>query len=135
MSNFDDVREMYERYGFDLPSEPRLLSTEREGEDETSAFNFRLSFMQEELAEFHFAHTRGDLAGAADALIDLVVVAMGTAAMMGLPWRELWDDVQRANMSKVPGRTRRGVGFDLIKPAGWEGPKTEEILRRRGIEL
>ena len=36
-----------------------------------------------------------------DALIDLTYVAMGTAYMMGLPWQDLWDEVQRANMSKV----------------------------------
>src|SRR5690606_15968618 len=110
--------------------EPRLLSDEVQGDDRKSEFEFRYEFMYEELCEFQEAHIKGDLAGAADALIDLVVVAMGTAVMMGLPWELLWDDVQRANMSKVRGVTSRGVGADLMKPEGWEAPKTDEILAR-----
>ena len=70
----------------------------------------------------------------ADALVDLVYVAKGTAAMMGLPWRALWDDVQRANMSKVKGETHRkmGCGADIAKPPGRLPPETGAILRAAG---
>jgi predicted HAD superfamily Cof-like phosphohydrolase len=127
MSNFNDIVEMHQRYGFDHGGEPRLLDM-TPTHDGPSAYSFRFDFMQEELDEFAEAHEEGDLAGAADALIDLVVVAMGTAVMMGLPWQVLWDDVHRANMSKERGQTSRGVGFDLVKPEGWKPPMTELLL-------
>ena len=70
----------------------------------------------------------------ADALIDLAYVAMGTGVMLGLPWQPLWDDVQRANMSKVRGVTGRGHAVDLAKPPGWVAPKTQEILIAHGYD-
>lgn len=73
-----------------------------------------------------------DLSGQADALVDLVYVAHGTAVMLGLPWKHLWDDVQRANMSKVRGMTKRGHAVDVTKPEGWVGPQTERILAGAG---
>lgn len=73
-----------------------------------------------------------DLALQADALIDLVYVAMGTAVMMGLPWECLWEDVHRANMAKAQGVGKRGNLVDVIKPLGWEAPHTEEILLAYG---
>lgn len=80
--------------------------------------------------ELHALYTDQDLPLQADALVDLVYVVKGTAAMMGLPWRALWDDVNGANMRKEPGETHRKMGFgaDIRKPEGWVGPKTVEIL-------
>ena len=54
--------------------------------------------------------------------------------MMGLPWQELWDDVQRANMAKERGTTKRGNVVDVMKPAGWQPPKTQEILVSHGYD-
>lgn len=73
-----------------------------------------------------------DMAGQADALVDLVYVALGTAVMLGLPWDWLWNDVQRANMAKVRGVTHRGHAVDVTKPPGWQGPQTQRILDLAG---
>jgi len=73
-----------------------------------------------------------DLAGQADALVDLVYVIKGTAVMQGLPWVELWGDVHGANMVKVLGATKRGDRVDVTKPPGWVGPRTEDILDEAG---
>lgn len=106
----------------------------------------RLKFIDEELNELieatgvrrkingHYAvcSTKPqDLAAQADALVDLVYVIKGTAIRLGLPWEELWDDVQRANMAKVEG-TIVGYKSGAIKPEGWVPPRTEEILKRWG---
>ena len=44
-----------------------------------------------------------------------------------------WDDVQRANLTKrralTASESKRGSLNDVIKPPGWVGPKTEEILK------
>lgn len=116
---------------FDLPrpKTPQLL--------DSYTFHFREGFLREELDEFYTAHQHADLAGAADALVDLVYVALGTAIMMGLPWQALWDEVQRANMSKVRAASaedsKRGSTLDVVKPPGWVAPDISAVLRRAGV--
>jgi len=95
----------------------------------------RIRFMQEELDEFKEAAGTQDLALLADALVDLVYVAKGTAVMMGLPWEALWDDVQRANMEKVIGATHRGNLVDVCKPLGWTPPQTKQVLADAGYTI
>lgn len=94
----------------------------------------RVECMQEELDEFKAAVATQDLAEQADALIDLVYFAKGTANMLGLPWEALWADVHRANMAKEAGVGKRGHMVDCIKPEGWVGPQTSKILLARGYQ-
>lgn len=130
-SNFDDVGEFHEKFGLPAvrrthPVHPQLLDHDM--------FRFRLKFLEEELSEFVHAQHAQDLAKAADALIDLVYVAMGTAHKMGLPWQELWREVQRANMAKERAtsadQSKRGSTFDVIKPPGWQPPDIDGVLRK-----
>ena len=120
----EDVRAFYEKFQQPMSITPttNLVTPTRIAE--------RAAFMQEELNEFNQGAVTNDLAAMADALIDLVYVAKGTAIEMGLPWEELWQDVQRANMAKVIGTTHRGIKIDVAKPPGWVGPHTEEILKQ-----
>lgn len=124
-SNFDDVKGFHEKFGVPVGKYPKLLNED--------ALKFRTAFMFEELNEFIYHHAREDLSEAADALIDLVYVVLGTAVWMGLPWQELWDEVQRANMSKVPAE-KQPYGarhqFDVRKPEGWRPPDIAGVLRR-----
>jgi hypothetical protein len=93
--------------------------------------------MLEELGEFDTAAEAQDLAKMADALIDLVYFAKGTAVLLGLPWEELWDDVHRANMAKERGaKMRQGHlhKVDAVKPEGWIPPTTEHILAVAGYD-
>lgn len=114
---FQDVRDFHIKFGQLNFYEPGFL-TRRKLEE-------RARFLQEELNEFLESKTL-DLQ--ADALIDLVYVAMGTGVMMGIPWEALWDDVQRANMAKVRGTTHRGNLVDVCKPPGWVPPQGAWIL-------
>jgi len=93
----------------------------------------RVNHMQEELDELKRAALSQDLAGQADALVDLVYVAKGTAVMMGLPWKELWNEVQLANMRKVPQTTAR-MRHDVVKPPGWRPPNIEGTLKSFGYD-
>lgn len=144
MSDFTDVRDFQLKFNQIVSFSPRHLTKRKLAE--------RANFMLEELKEFlegaglDLVQTNredftcvsyGDpqnMAKMADALIDLVYVAMGTAVMMGLPWKDLWDDVHRANMAKVPGVTHRGNKVDVMKPPGWVPPHTEEILATFGYK-
>jgi len=124
LSNYEDVAVFHEKFGLTYDGKPRLLDAE--------TVRFRLKFLEEELMEFRVSAISDDLPGMADALIDLVYVAMGTAYMMGLPWQQLWAEVQRANMSKVrassEAESKRGSSLDVIKPRGWQGPDIEGVL-------
>src|SRR5882672_8713262 len=118
------VRIFMEKFGILLNGRPVHLTRKR--------LEDRMECMAEELVEFEQAAHAQDLAGMADALIDLVYFAKGTAAQLGLPWEALWNDVQMANMRKERGVTKRGQLVDVMKPPGWVGPRTIEILRDAG---
>lgn len=128
-SNFNDVGKFHRRFGI-----PSSADTEPPHVLDEDVYEFRRKFMQEELDEFRDAWDAGDLAGQADALIDLAYVVFGTAHLMHLPWQALWDEVQRVNMEKVRApsaeSSKRHHHFDVIKPEGWTPPDIEGVLRR-----
>lgn len=91
-------------------------------------FQYRVTFLREELDEFVKAHAAGDLTGAADALADLVWVALGTAHFLGLPFNPVWAHVRHANMLKERARTgdashKRGAAEFIRKPPDWVSPE------------
>lgn len=135
MSNFGDVGWFHKRFelhevSWDGDPGPTEITPE--------LLEFRTRFLKEELQEFTDASLVMDHAAMADALIDLVYVAMGTAHFFGYPWQELWDDVQRANMAKERAaadgsNSARQSAWDVVKPEGWVPPKTAEILAKHGF--
>ena len=133
-SNFDDVGAFHQKFG--LPNSNEGI--ERRPLD-YETYEFRRDFLLEEVREFIEAFETDDQAGMADALIDLVYVAMGTAHLMGLPWQVLWNEVQRANMTKQRASedgsdSKRGNSLDVVKPPGWTPPDIEGILERHWRE-
>lgn len=152
-SYYDDVGDFHRK--FDLPNDrdtrPAALAKD--------VATFRAKFLLEELAEFfeatgfavqaHSLRIMGkvlpdfppqgqtDLEDAADALADLVYVAFGTAHMMGLPFDDIWAEVQRANMTKVRAssaqdmRSKRGHAFDVVKPEGFRPPNHAPAIDRK----
>ena len=97
-------------------------------------FSQRVKFLEEEIEELGQAYIDKDLVGVADALADLVYVAIGTAHMMGIPFDQVFKVVHAANMRKLRGMTKRGMAYDAIKPEGWVGPEAEiaAILKEAG---
>ena len=85
----------------------------------------------EELAEYTQAITKKDDAGALDALIDIVYIALGTAWLFNMPFEKGWREVQIANMKKIRAKSKskkRGTEFDVIKPKGWKAPNIDRIV-------
>lgn len=124
-----DVAAFHHKFGLLLSEQPTHLTKRKLQE--------RFECMLEELNEFRDAakidsDEPQDLALMADALVDLVYFAMGTSAMMGLPFGDLWADVHNANMRKIRGISHRGHAVDCIKPAGWVGPQGLSILQAYG---
>lgn len=65
--------------------------------------NLRINLLAEELDELRVAIAQNDLVGIADALCDLQYVLSGAVLEFGLgsKFKELFDEVQASNMSKV----------------------------------
>ena len=82
---------------FDLPivDKPGIPSKER--------CELRISLLEEELRELKTAIANGDIVEAADAFSDLQYVLSGAILEFGLgeKFKELFDEVQRSNMSKT----------------------------------
>ena len=83
------------------------------------------------------AHAARDEVGVKRALIEFYNNVLYAASDMGITqemWDDFWSDVQRANMSKEralkASDSKRGSAWDVIKPAGWVGPRTEDILAK-----
>ena len=86
-------------------------------------FKFRKEFLAEELTELEDAKSADDVV---DALIDLLVVAIGTLDSFGVDGQKAWDEVHTKNMQKHagsnPSRPNEFGLPDLIKPPGWKPP-------------
>ena len=124
----DLVKAMHNKFGLENTSGPHDLV-----EDEKQ---FRADAMLEELNEYIAATT---LVDQYDALLDLIVFAVGTLERHGFPLLAGFEKVMEANMNKELGQngTKRG-GFkrDLVKPAGWTAPeaKLQLILDRQFVD-
>ena len=102
---------------------------------------YRINMIKEEVGELDEAYkayvedpnTR-KLVDIVDALIDQAYFVIGTIELMGLDFDAHWDEVHRANMSKVRGMKASRPdtrGFDMVKPTTWVGPEAghHNILR------
>ncbi len=137
----EELNELAEGYGLDLTYEltPKVVRCPYcDGKDCEKCCNGSL------LAEDLPGGLPQDLPKIADALVDLVYVALGTAHMHALPWQKLWDDVQRANMSKErcgidhhfesdPDDPRCGYRHD--KGYRCNQPKAKHSLRGNALDV
>lgn len=144
-SDFDSVGDFHQKFGLDNTT--HQLTSPHEISDDLR--DFRIAFLLEELTELcegyglelNYEITANgkppDLARVADALVDLSYVTLGLAHMHGLPWPELFAEVQRANMTKERAKadgsnSTRKSGFDVVKPEGWTPPDIEGVLKKAG---
>ena len=109
----DDMRAFTVKFGFD------------KDKFDKEKLKFRNQLLTEELLEIQQALGAKDAEEVVDGLIDLVVIAVGTLVLAGVDVDKAWNEVMRANMSKVrgvkKGRENSG-GFDVTKPEGWKAP-------------
>lgn len=142
MTMFDDVGSFHGKFGLDY-SPPALFHKTSIQEGQTPEPHvelpneiraFRLNFLEEELDELREGYEEENLEKVADALIDLIYVALGTAHLHHLPFDAMWQEVHNANMQKrralIAGDSKRGSVFDVVKPEGWKPPNHKAILRQ-----
>jgi len=111
------VKAMHKKFGLENATGPHDLV-----EDEKQ---FRADAMLEELNEYIAATT---LVDQYDALLDLIVFAVGTLERHGFPLLAGFEKVMEANMTKELGQNgnkRGGFKRDLDKPAGCTAPEAQ----------
>lgn len=118
---FEDIQLMHAHYGITKFIKSADIQTKKHYLD------FRLGFIKEEYTELVKAYQAKNSNELVDALIDILVVTIGTLDTLGIDIDKAWDDVYKANMSKVIGenkkRTYKMEGLpDLVKPEGWTAP-------------
>jgi Phosphoribosyl-ATP pyrophosphohydrolase len=113
---------------FDLPKGVGQL----EDEDHVG---FRFIAMREELVELRAAIDQRNHAEILDALVDLTYFVLGTARTFGFlhVFGLAWERVHNANMRKVRAasaeQSKRGSGFDVVKPEGWVAPDLSDLVQ------
>ncbi|GAK03285.1 hypothetical protein JCM19037_1598 [Geomicrobium sp. JCM 19037] len=112
---YADVAEFHRKFGHPVAEKPAKL-------DEARAQQ-RYGYMREELDEFSDAASVTDQA---DAMIDLIYLALGTLVEMGVRPAELFEIVHDANMSKLwaDGQPRYDQATGkVLKPPSFIAPE------------
>ena len=127
MSYFKDIQYMHSKHEIEYVGEPRDLPKETQ--------NLRLKLLLEEFNEYNLAVIKKDRHEILDALVDICVVAIGTAAQHGFDFDEAWDRVLAANLKKYAAKTpediersKRKIHGDLVKPEGWVAPDLRDLV-------
>ena len=91
----NQVAEFHQTYRHPIEKKPVIPSPRR--------CKLRVELIAEELKEFEHAIEMNDLVGVADALCDIQYVLSGAVLEFGMgeKFRDLFDEVQRSNMSKA----------------------------------
>jgi len=93
MSNFEDVKIFMKTFG-------QMIKTKPQFPDEKT-MRLRYELIKEELNELEEAMKTKNLKEVADALTDILYVTYGAGCAYGIDLDKCFEEVQRANMSKL----------------------------------
>lgn len=94
-NGLNDVAQFHRTFGAPILDQPSIPSSDR--------CDLRVALIQEELNELKEAIADNDMVEVADALADIQYVLSGAILEFGLAdrFKEIFDEVQRSNMSKT----------------------------------
>ena len=118
-----DISQMHQKFGV------HEAVNKMDKETLAKMLEFRAACIREELDELDEAIKEGNAEETVDALIDIIVFAVGTLDLYDINFDKAWQAVHIANMNKNVG-IKKGrpnpLGLpDLLKPEGWVGPSHE----------
>ena len=118
-----DVTKFQEAFGIQTPKQPKMLSKKRR--------ILRQRLLEEEVKELSESKNIIDVA---DAICDIMYIAIGTAQEYGLSDRlvMLFDEVHSSNMSKLgpDGKALFREDGKILKPESYREPKLRPIIER-----
>ena len=92
----------------------------------------RLSLIKEEIDELTEAYNENDFSSFIDAIADSIYVLLGTSISVGVDIKPIWDEVQKTNIAKIPGNSRKDG--KILKPDNWTPPDIDNLLKKQGWE-
>ena len=122
MSNFDDVKIFMKTFGQMVRTKPKFP------DDKTMQLRFDL--IQEELNELENAMKTKNLKEIADALTDILYVTHGAGYAYGINLDKCFEEVQRANMSKL-GKDRKPIYNEkgkVMKGPNYKAPNLKKFV-------
>ena len=124
--NYEDMlREFHVAYGL-----PNNIMVRRPTQSQSK---LRQDLLVEEMIEYLQAEREHKIVDIADALADIVYIAIGTAVAYGIPFDEVFKEVHRSNMSKLDESglpIYRGDG-KVLKGENFTPPNLEDILFKK----
>ena len=119
---FNDVKDFHRAFGQRIGTFPVLP-------EDVSERELRMNLLEEEFNEYIQGEENSDITEIADALADIIYIALGTAVSYGIPLDRIFEEVHRSNMAKlVDGKVLRRADGKIQKPEGWTPPDVENIL-------
>lgn len=127
----EQIREFNRAFGIETPTKPTGIV--KDGIYEHVNFcNMRNYLLTEEVDELYEASCRCDIVGISDGIVDCLYILLGTAEAFGIGDKiaDLFDEVHRSNMTKVPhdGKVLRRADGKILKPDTYEPPNLADIL-------
>ena len=123
MSNFEDVKIFMQTFGQIVRTKPQF--------PEEKTMQLRFDLIKEELNELEGAMKTKDLKEIADALTDILYVAYGAGYAYGINLDKCFQEVQRANMSKLD---KNGKPIYNDKGKIMKGPNYSEPNLKQFVE-
>jgi predicted HAD superfamily Cof-like phosphohydrolase len=119
---FDKVKNFCKSFGSVCPDTPGL--------PDAGIRKLRRKLLREEFNEYLDAEEDNDLVEIADAISDIVYIALGSAAIYGIPFDKVFNHVHDTNMAKLgpDGIPMRRADGKILKPEGWQPPNIKKIL-------
>lgn len=97
-----------------------------------------MGLIDEEYIELDDAIEKRDIVEMADAMVDMLVVIIGSGLSMGLDMESLWDEVMLSNFRKIDPTTGKVIKREdgkILKPEGWKAPNLRKVIERCRPEL
>ena len=89
-----------------------------------------LNLVEEEFNELDQAKTFDDHTEQLDALVDIIVVAIGAIISMGVDPQKAWNEVIATNIAKIDsktGKVKKRADGKILKPEGWQPPNLSKF--------
>ena len=122
MSNFTDVKKFMETFG-------QMIRTKPQFPDEKT-MQLRYELIKEELNELEQAMKTKNLKEIADALTDILYVTYGAGYAYGINLDKCFQEVQRANMSKLgkDGKPIYNEKGKVMKGSNYSEPNLKQFV-------
>jgi predicted HAD superfamily Cof-like phosphohydrolase len=103
------------------------------GKFDQNQFNMYIKLIEEEVRELTVALDNNDKVETLDALIDILVVTIGSIHSLGADAEGAWKEVMSTNFAKIDkdtGKVRKREDGKVLKPIGWVPPELAPFMSK-----